>query len=131
MCGCNNNVKFIKENNAPVVEYNVPAPKRKLTTFCDVIGQCGLVQKDEFTTSCGNLLISERQNQNKANFPAGCFSVSMSASYVTSIGLRQVAEELAMLADQIDGQKTQLVMNQPTMIVKKRKKAKKVRSSKK
>ncbi len=132
MCGCqNNNVKFVSGNtevNNNV--YSVPAPKRRLTTACDTFGNCGVVQTDAFTTSCGATLNAERNTTTKTGFPpTGGFTLSVSG-YTSPIGLRQFAEELTMLADQLDGQKTTVSLSGNGPIIRKRKANKKSKAKK-
>lgn len=122
MCGCNSNVKFSKGEAQGVQQFVVPAPKRKLTTSCDTFGKCGRIERNDYTTSEG-CVVSFGRNTGvvKTGFPNEYFGVSLSGS-VSSIGLRQLAEEMAAMADELDGQKTVVALAAPKVSVKSKKK---------
>lgn len=139
MCGCNSNVKFVKGEANVVAQFVVPAPKRRLTTSCDTLGKCGIIQENTFTVSedvtrstAQSIRFSDRRanSVNGSSYPKDSFLVSMNGSHMTAIGLRQVAEEFAAMADELDGQKTVVSLAGNAMPVKLRKASKKKKARK-
>lgn len=102
-CGCNGgNVKYV--DNAPSPQYAVQAPTRKITTSCDTFGKCGRIENNAFKFSEGGTVSFSRVSGSLAsNFPKEQFNVSLGTTPVSSIGLRQLAEEFAAMADELDG----------------------------
>lgn len=108
-CGCSNGkVKF---SESP--QFVVNPPKRRISTSCDSFGKCGRIETNLFNVSEGGTVSFARTNNAlPTNFPKDQFNVSVGTTAMSSIGLRQAAEEFAAMADELDGlshQSTKLV----------------------
>ncbi len=117
-CGCTENkeVSYYSklmgaQNVAPVND--IPKIKRSLTTTCNTIGECGIINSDQFTTSEGQTTVFTRTSSVAPRF-SGMTAFQLSSGVIlTAIGLRQFAEECAMLADHLDGLSTEVQVKQP------------------
>jgi len=114
MCGCQaKGVRFTKSTEVVQEQFVVPEPTRKLMQSCDTRGNCGRVEINDFKTSEAAAVRFQRSARGGTGFPKETFDVTFPAKSVegialTSIGLRQLAEECASMADELDGQVTVL-----------------------
>ncbi len=124
MCGCTNQPQVVVGGN-PVPQASIatwPAPNRSLTTKCTAPGVCGVVQQDDFTTSEGGLYRFLRSYIEKNGVKKESFSLQLAISQtLTEIGLRQLAEEMLMLASELDGRKSTIIF--PAEVKKQKRKA--------